>query len=59
MAQASLSTVKVASLSDRLVAGSLALVLGGFLVFGAGFAHSNVLHDTAHDVRHANGLPCH
>lgn len=59
MAQASLSTVKVASLSDRLVVGGLALVLGGFLVFGAGFAHSNVLHDTAHDVRHANGLPCH
>lgn len=59
MAQASLSTVKVASLSDRLVAGGLALVLGGFLVFGAGFAHSNVLHDTAHDVRHANGFPCH
>ena len=47
------------SLNDRLVAGMLALVFGSFLVFGAGFAHSSVLHDTAHDVRHANGFPCH
>jgi cobalt transporter subunit CbtB len=47
------------SLSDRLVAGLFAAALGAFLVFGAGFAHSSVLHDTAHDVRHANGFPCH
>lgn len=47
------------ALNDRLVAGVLALLMGSFLVFGAGFAHSSVLHDTAHDVRHANGFPCH
>ena len=59
MAQAQVSTTNVVSVSDRFVTGLLALMLGGFLVFGAGFAHSNVLHDTAHDVRHANGFPCH
>ena len=53
------STTLVGSLSDRLVAGALALIFGSFLIFGAGFAHSSVLHDTAHDVRHANGFPCH
>jgi cobalt transporter subunit CbtB len=53
------STTLTGSLSDRLVAGVLALLLGSFLIFGAGFAHSSVLHDTAHDVRHANGFPCH
>lgn len=58
MAHSAVST-QSASLSDRLVAGVLALMLGSFLIFGAGFAHSSVLHDTAHDVRHANGFPCH
>jgi cobalt transporter subunit CbtB len=53
------SNTQAGSLSDRLVAGVLALMLGSFLIFGAGFAHSSVLHDTAHDVRHANGFPCH
>ena len=58
MAHSTVSTRPV-SLSDRLVAGMLAMLLGSFLVFGAGFANSAVLHDTAHDVRHANGFPCH
>jgi cobalt transporter subunit CbtB len=58
MAHSTVST-QSGSLSDRLVAGVLALLLGSFLIFGAGFAHSSVLHDTAHDVRHANGFPCH
>lgn len=49
----------VLSLNERLVAGFLAMTIGSFLIFGAGFAHSSVLHDTAHDVRHANGFPCH
>ena len=58
MAHSAVSTVS-GSLSDRLVAGVLAALLGSFLIFGAGFAHSSVLHDTAHDVRHASGFPCH
>ncbi len=45
--------------NERLAAGIMAMVIGSFLIFGAGFAHSSVLHDTAHDVRHANGFPCH
>jgi len=60
MAQSAVSTQSISvSVTDRLVAGILALLLGSFLIFGAGFAHSSVLHDTAHDVRHANGFPCH
>jgi cobalt transporter subunit CbtB len=60
MAQASVSSsTQIVSISDRMTAGILALLVGSFLIFGAGFAHSNVLHDTAHDVRHANGFPCH
>ncbi|MCQ0989494.1 CbtB domain-containing protein [Jiella marina] len=43
----------------RLATGVFALVLGAFFVWGAGFAHSDALHATTHDVRHANGFPCH
>jgi cobalt transporter subunit CbtB len=34
-------------------------VLGGTMLFAAGFAQSATLHDAAHDVRHATGFPCH
>jgi cobalt transporter subunit CbtB len=59
MAANSFSTGKVLSVSDRLILGFSALLLGGFLVFGVGLANSATIHDTAHDVRHANGFPCH
>lgn len=59
MALSTAVTHKTLSLNERFVAGILAVAIGSFLVFGAGFAHSSVLHDTAHDVRHANGFPCH
>jgi len=40
---------------------SIALVaaLGLGLLFVAGHAQSAVLHDAAHDMRHATGFPCH
>lgn len=47
------------SVSDRLTAGVIALLLGSFLVFGVGLANAGVLHDTAHDTRHSYGFPCH
>lgn len=59
MASTVASTGKVLSVSDRLILGFSALLLGGFLVFGVGLANSATIHDTAHDVRHANGFPCH
>lgn len=34
-------------------------LIGATLVFVAGLAHSQTLHDAAHDVRHATGFPCH
>lgn len=36
-----------------------AALLGVFLVFGAGFAHPEAIHDAAHDTRHAFSFPCH
>lgn len=37
----------------------LAVVFGLFLVWGTGFASPAVLHDAAHDTRHAMAFPCH
>lgn len=44
--------------SDMLaIAGATFLGLG--LIFAAGLAQSAVLHDAAHDSRHAIAFPCH
>lgn len=47
------------SMSQRLIAGSLALLLGLTLLVGTGFAGDYRLHNGAHDTRHAMGFPCH
>jgi cobalt transporter subunit CbtB len=47
------------TLSRRLIAGSLALLLGLTLLMGVGFAGDYRLHNGAHDARHAAGFPCH
>ncbi len=47
------------SSQQRMAAGVLALIFGAFFLFGVGFAHSNTLHNAAHDTRHALGFPCH
>lgn len=46
------------ALADRLPA-LVTMVLGLAMVFSVGFAHVTVLHNGAHDTRHANGFPCH
>ena len=47
------------SVSQRLIAGSLALLLGLTLLVGTGFAGDYRLHYGALDTRHAMGFPCH
>lgn len=36
-----------------------AAIVGLLLVLGSGFSHSEIVHNAAHDVRHANSFPCH
>jgi len=36
-----------------------AILLGAFLVLGIGFAHSETIHNAAHDSRHSFAFPCH
>jgi cobalt transporter subunit CbtB len=47
------------TVSQRLIGGGLALLLGLVLLGGIGFAQDLRLHNGAHDTRHAMGFPCH
>ncbi len=53
------TTTQSLSISQRLIAGSLALIIGVFLIAGTGFAQNMAVHNGAHDTRHAIGFPCH
>ncbi len=55
------SNFSLASLSaqDRMATGVVALLLGVFMLYGVAFAHSDILHNAAHDTRHAITVPCH
>ena len=44
---------------SRLIAPLGAALLGLALVYLAGFAHADALHDGAHDARHSASFPCH
>lgn len=55
-------TTKTANLSgvrSGLGASVLALTLGVALLTISGMAQATVLHDAAHDQRHAMAFPCH
>jgi cobalt transporter subunit CbtB len=53
------SRTSASSTRERLVAALVALLLGVFLVLGAGFAPLPAVHDAAHDSRHSFAFPCH
>ena len=38
---------------------ALAAFVGLSIIYIAGHAQSQMLHEAAHDVRHATGFPCH
>ena len=55
-------TPQFATTGDRtraLPVALAALLFGAFLVFGAGLAQSDTLHNAAHDGRHSFAFPCH
>jgi len=57
--QVQTASISSLSVSQRLIAGVLALFLGFVLVGGVGFASDMAIHNGAHDTRHALGFPCH
>lgn len=49
-----------AARSDSPALGlALAVLAGVFLLLASGVAQATVLHDAAHDQRHAMAFPCH
>lgn len=60
MSAPSVTTSHIAtSLKDALLPSLGAAALGIVLLFGAGFAPMEALHNAAHDSRHSAGFPCH
>lgn len=47
------------SFSERLSAALIMGLSGAILLYFVGFAHSDILHNAAHDTRHAIVTPCH
>ena len=43
----------------RVMPAAVAAALGAVLVYAAGFAQFEQVHEAAHDVRHSAALPCH
>lgn len=41
------------------LAALAAVLLGGLILYGTGFANSATLHNAAHDSRHVLSFPCH
>lgn len=41
------------------LAAIVAVMLGGLILYGTGFANSATLHNAAHDARHGFSFPCH
>lgn len=52
-------TFRAAATGTRVAPALLAGAIGVALIVLAGIAQATVLHDAAHDVRHATGFPCH
>lgn len=48
-----------ASIAQAMVPAAAAIVLGLFVLFGVAFAGPEVIHNAAHDLRHAFAFPCH
>lgn len=45
--------------ASRTLPGIVALLLGAIFLLGTGFLPVSVVHNAAHDTRHAFAFPCH
>lgn len=52
-------TASFAKTDSSALGLAIAVLTGLFLLFASGVAQATVLHDAAHDQRHAMAFPCH
>lgn len=45
--------------SSRILQSAFAAFFGLVIVGFVGFSHLEIVHNAAHDTRHANAFPCH
>lgn len=50
---------QVALAPSRLAPATLVFAIGAMLMLIVGFAQPELIHNAAHDTRHAIGYPCH
>lgn len=55
----STQTATLSASKSKILPIALAALMGIAIMFVAGHIQAGVLHDAAHDVRHATGFPCH
>lgn len=55
----SVTAISTLGLREAILPVVAALLLGAFVVFAAGFAGPEIVHNAAHDSRHAFTFPCH
>ena len=53
------ATLEAGRSAAALAAPVVALLLGAFVLIGAGFAPLAAIHNAAHDSRHSFAFPCH
>lgn len=53
------SQAPASSWRERIAPALLSCALGLVLLYAAGFAKTEALHNAAHDGRHSAGFPCH
>jgi cobalt transporter subunit CbtB len=53
------SSAHHAAISSSMAAHVGAAIVGLMLLYAAGFAQTQEMHDGAHDTRHSAGFPCH
>lgn len=54
-----MTTTTLTSTSSRAIALAFVMLTGAVIVAFSGSVQASSLHAAAHDVRHANGFPCH
>jgi cobalt transporter subunit CbtB len=56
---AAMRTATISTAISKPLQLATAFLLGMVLLYGAVFVQTSVAHNAAHDVRHAQGFPCH
>lgn len=52
-------TQSTAGAASRALPIAFAALFGVLLIAGTGFAHTEAVHNAAHDTRHSLAFPCH